>query len=59
MAYVGEDEQNSACGNSDRHKGFSGQRMRMGKGGSCKAQILDTRVDFLETRRALFQKLVR
>ena len=41
------------------HKGFSGQRMRMRKAGPCKAQILETRVDFLETRSELFQKQVR
>ena len=41
------------------HKCFSGQRMRMRKAGSCKAQILETRVDFLETRSGLFQKQVR
>ena len=31
----------------------------MRKAGSCKAQILETRVDFLETRSELFQKQVR
>ena len=41
------------------HKGFSGQRMRMRKAGPCKAQILETHVDFLETRSELFQKQVR
>ena len=59
VAYAGEDEQNSVCGSSGRHKGFSGQRLRMRKAGSCKAQILETRVDFLETRSELFQKQVR
>ena len=49
----------TVCGNSGRHKGFSGQRLRMRKAGSCKAQILETRVDFLETRSELFQKQVR
>ena len=49
----------STCGSSVRHKGFSGQRLRMRKAGSCKAQILETRVDFLETRSELFQKQVR
>ena len=38
---------------------FSGQRLRMRKAGSCKAQILETRVDFVETRSELFQKQVR
>ena len=38
---------------------FSGQRLRMRKAGSCKAQILETHVDFLETRSELFQKQVR
>ena len=59
VAYAGEDEENSVCGNSGRHKGFSGQRLRMRKAGSCKAHILETRVDFLETRSELFQKQVR
>ena len=59
VAYAGEDEENSVCGNSGRHKGFSGQRLRMRKAGSCKAQILETRVDFVETRSELFQKQVR
>ena len=59
VAYAGEDEENSVCGNSGRHKGFSGQRLRMRKAGSCKAQILETRVDFLETRSELFQKQMR
>ena len=59
VAYAGEDEQKSVCGNSGRHKGFIGQRLRMRKAGSCKAQILETRVDFLETRSELFQKQVR
>ena len=61
VAYAGEDEENSVSGNSGRHmhKGFCGQRMRMRKAGSCKAQILETRVDFLETRSELFQKQVR
>ena len=58
MTYAGEDEENSVCGNSGRHKGFSGQRLRMRKAGSCKAQILETRVDFLETRSELFQNWV-
>ena len=40
-------------------KTVSGQRMRTRKAGSCKAQILETRVDFLETRSELFQKQVR
>ena len=31
----------------------------MRKAGSCKAQILETRVDFVETRSELFQKQVR
>ena len=39
----------STCGSSVRHKIFSGQRLRMRKAGSCKAQILETHVDFLET----------
>ena len=59
MAYAGEDEENSVCGNSGRHEDFCGQRLRMRKAGSCKAQILETRVDFLETRGELFQKQVR
>jgi len=33
--------------------------LRMRKAGSCKAQILETRVDFVETRSELFQKQVR
>ena len=37
VAYAGENEENSVCGNSGRHKGFSGQRLRMRKAGSCKA----------------------
>ena len=41
------------------HKGFNGQCLRMRKAGSCKAQILETRVDFVETRSELFQKQVR
>ena len=49
--YAGEDEENSVGGNSGRHKGFSGQCLRMRKAGTCKAQILETLVDFLETRR--------
>ena len=49
VAYAGEDKENSV----------SGQRMRTRKAGSCKAQILETRVDFLETRSELFQKQVR
>ena len=59
VAYAGEDEENSVCGNSGRHKGFgfSGQRLRMRKAGS--SQILETRVDFLETRSELLQKQVR
>ena len=48
--------QSVVCGNSGRHKGFSGQRLRMRKAGSCKAQILETRVDFVETRSELFKK---
>ena len=48
----------TVCGNSGRHKGFSGQRLRMRKAGSCKAQILETLVDFLETRSELFKKKV-
>ena len=61
VAYAGEDEENSVCTccNSGRHKGFSGERFRMRKAGSCKAQTLETRVDFLETRIELFQKQVR
>ena len=59
VAYAGEYEENSVCGNSGRHKGFSGQRLRIRKAESCKAQILKTRVDFLETRSELFQKQVR
>ena len=59
VAYAAEDEENSVCGNSGRRKGFSGQRLRMRNAGSCKAQILETRVDFLETRSELFQKQVR
>ena len=57
VAYAREDEENSVCGNSGRHEGFSfsRQRLRMRKGGSCEAQILETRVDFLETRNELFQ----
>ena len=49
VAYAGEDEENSVCGNSGRHEGLSGQRLHLQKAGSCKAQILETRVDFLET----------
>ena len=45
-------------GNSDRHKGFR-QCLRMRKAGSCKPQILETRVDFFETRSELFQKQAR
>ena len=48
--YAREDEENAARGNSGRHKGFNGQCLRMRKAGSCKAQILETRVDFVETR---------
>ena len=59
VAYGGEDEEKSVCGNSGRHKGFSGQRLRMRKAGSFKAPILETRVHFLETRSELFQKEVR
>ena len=59
VAYAGEDEENSVCGNSGRRKGFSGQRLRMRNAGSCKAQILETRVDFLETRSELLQKQAR
>ena len=59
MAYAGEDEENFVCGNSGRHNGFSGHRLRMRKSGSCKAQILETRVNFLEARSELFQKQVR
>ena len=62
VAYAGEDEENSVCGNSGRHKGFSAQHLHMRKAGSCKAckaQILETRVDFLETLSTLFQKQVR
>ena len=44
---------------SPYHKGFNGQCLRMRKAGSCKAQILETRVDFVETRSELFQKQVR
>ena len=47
VAYGGRDEENSVCGNSGRHRGFRGQRLRMRKVRSCKAQILQTRVDFL------------
>ena len=59
VVYAGEDEENSVCSNSGRHKGFgfSGQRLRMRKAGS--SQILETRVDFLETRSELLQKQVR
>ena len=57
--YAGEDEENSVCGNSGRHNCFSGQRLRMRKARSCKAQILETRVNFLETRSESFQKQVR
>ena len=59
VAYAGEDEENSVSGNSGRHKGFgfSGQRLRMRKAGS--SQILETRVDFLETRSELLQKQMR
>ena len=59
LAYAGEDEENSVCGNSGGRKGFSGQRLRMRNAGSWKAQILETRVDFVETRSELFQKQVR
>ena len=59
VPYAGEDEENSVCGNSGCHKGFSGQRLHMRKAGSCKAPILETRVHFLETRSELFQKQVR
>ena len=38
---------------------LNGQSLRMRKAGSCKAQILETRVDFVETRSELFQKQVR
>ena len=55
VAYVGEDKENSVSGNS----GFSGQRMRIRKAGSCKAQILETHVDFLETRSDIFKKQVQ
>ena len=58
VAHAGEDEENSVCGNSGRHKGFSGQRLSLRKAGSCKAQILESRVDFLETQSELFQKQV-
>ena len=58
VAYAGEDEENSVCGNSGRRKGFSGQRLRMRNAGSFEAQILETRVDFLETRSELLQKQV-
>ena len=54
--YAGEDVENSALGNSGRHKGFNGQCSRMRKAGCCKTQILETRVDFVETRSELFQK---
>ena len=55
VAYAREDEENSVCGISGRHEGFSfSRRLRMRKGGSCKAQILETPVDFLETRNELF-----
>ena len=37
----------------------NGHCLRMRKAGSCKAQILETRVDFVETRSELFQKQVR
>ena len=59
MAYAGEDEEHSVCGSSGRHKGSSEQRLRMRKAGSCIAQILETRLNFLETRSELFQKQVR
>ena len=59
VAYAGEDEENSVCGNSGHRKGFSGQPLRMRNAGSCKAQILETRVNFLETRSELLQKQVR
>ena len=59
VANAGEYEENSVCGNSGRRKGLSGQRLRLRNAGSCKAQILKTRVDFLETRSELFQKQVR
>ena len=63
VVYAGEDEQNSVCANSGRHKGrFSEQRLRMRKAGYCKAQILEwsreTRLDFLETQCELFKKQV-
>ena len=59
VAYAGEDEEKFVCGNSGGHKGFSGQRLRMRKAGSCKTPILEKRVHFLETRSELFQKQVR
>ena len=59
VAYAGEDEEHSVCGDSGRHKGLSEQRLRMRKAGSCKAQILEMRMNFLETRSELFQKQVR
>ena len=50
---------NPSVAYSSRRKGLSGQRLRMRNAGSCKAQILEIRVDFLETRSELFQKHVR
>ena len=59
--YAGEDEENSVRGNSGRYiiKVLMDKCLRMRKAGSCKAQILETRVDFVETRSELFQKQVR
>ena len=54
--YAGEDEENFVLGNSGRYKGFNGQCLRMRKAVSCKAQILERRVDFVDTRSELFQK---
>ena len=61
VGYAGEDEENPCLRQfwSPDHKGFNRQCLRMRKGGSCKAQILETRVDFVETRSELFQKQVR
>ena len=59
VANAGEYEENSVCGNSGHRKDFSGRRLRMRNAGSFKAQILETRVDFLETRSELFQKQKR
>ena len=47
VAYGREYEENSVCGNSGRHKGFSGQRLRIRKAESCKAFTII--VKYLET----------